>query len=168
MISGESAFVHGPQTRTASSENARFYDELVTGQRFYAYVVNDPMNFQDFIGLVTYPVGQTPDPDTQKLADCIEKCLNKGELISSSGKDTSRSNQNDPHVEGKACDIPSQDLDKDKVKDCFNECSESSKYLALWETNTYINKKLVDIPHLHLQTRPGGNGWTGFHDWTNK
>ncbi|CAK0764856.1 hypothetical protein CCP4SC76_4220005 [Gammaproteobacteria bacterium] len=51
MISGESAFVHGPQTRTASSENARFYDELVTGQRFYAYVAGDPVNETDPEGL---------------------------------------------------------------------------------------------------------------------
>ncbi|CAK0764921.1 hypothetical protein CCP4SC76_4240005 [Gammaproteobacteria bacterium] len=51
MISGESAFVHGPQTRTASSENARFYDELVTGQRFYAYAGRDPLQYTDPLGL---------------------------------------------------------------------------------------------------------------------
>src|ERR1035437_4686281 len=48
---GEAVFVNLPQTVDTSRENAHWYGEVVSGPTIYSYVLGNPVNYRDPLGL---------------------------------------------------------------------------------------------------------------------
>jgi RHS repeat-associated protein len=125
---------------------------LDEGANVYAYVLNDPVNFLDSLGLFYYKKGVPPaGPDVEKGLSCMDSCLGVNLGISGGGEKKGHK-AGSQHYNGKAADIsyrlnPDLVFSEKKVMCCALKCGFE---FGQSEAN-----------HFHIQTVPGENNSKG-------
>jgi RHS repeat-associated protein len=97
------------------------------GINLYGYVLQDPVNGIDPLGLWGYgPHAHGPlDNTTTNFMNCMDACTGRN-LIVTSGNDGTHSGPNDPHLSGQAVDIGKNSnpgISRCEMERCFNTCT---------------------------------------------
>jgi len=124
------------------------------GINIYDYVLNNPINANDPLGLFTYyesAPGKTGKLKCEalKAANCMETCMGETFIVSGGSEKTGHS-KGSKHYTDQAFDMSHKGHDKKKTFCCARKCGIK-----------YIKDESKSANHWHFQTAPGQNNSSG-------
>jgi RHS repeat-associated protein len=131
---------------------------IIETQQFYVYASNRPLVFIDLYGLYEIVPGHPkPSPELDKLLVCIENCLGKSFVVTS----TTKRRESGQHPAGKAADIRykgpgTTPFTAEEFLCCGGKCG------AGFGLDEYLHpSKNATGPHIHIQIPRGKLGGRG-------
>jgi RHS repeat-associated protein len=132
---------------------------LYGGINLYTYVLNNPVNYIDPLGLIRYnapPPRTVPlEGSTQNSLQCLERCLQNRtrnqnlDILVTGGAEQSGHSRNSRHYTGEACDIAGprhNPVNDAEVSECARDCGFGSTTFEPFPNNPNRDHWHLEMP----------------------